>query len=112
MGLVQAREPHLFNRFEHLLAGLFLFYGFYLLKFAHLFPIKFIFPWMGSFFIFLLVNLAMVIHEIVELFLDKAFKVKLLIGPGIYDTNIDLLMTFLGGLIAFLVQVYFTGAPV
>ncbi len=100
LGLIQEKEKSLFNRFEHFLAGVVLFYGFLLIDFAQFFSIQFHSFKARYFFIFLLANLALVIHENVELILDRIFKIKLFVGPGIYDTNVDLLMTFLGSLLA------------
>lgn len=106
LGLIQGREITLYNRLEHFIIGVALFYLAFLLKGARFFPVKFNSLWAKGFFVFLLSNLASIIHENFELFFDKAFQTQLFIGPGVYDANIDLWMTFLGTLFAFSLQTW------
>lgn len=98
LGLIQKREIELYNRFEHFIGGVALFFGLYLIGIGKLLPISYKFAWFESVVVMLIVNWLSVVHEIVELLIDKAMKRKYLIGPGVYDTNEDLLMTWLGSL--------------
>lgn len=102
LGLVQDREVTIYNRFEHMMTGLLAFYGLYLTHASSYFPVTFLAPWMSSLFIVLIVNMISVAQEIVELIVDLAVGKKYMIGPGVRDTNWDLLCTFLGSLAGFL----------
>lgn len=98
LGLIQKREIGLYNRFEHFVGGLVIFLGLYLLGVGRLFPVNYQVVWFESVMVMLIVNWLSVVHEIIEMLIDKAMKRKYLVGPGVYDTNEDLLMTWLGSL--------------
>lgn len=98
LGLIQKREIGLFNRFEHFAGGLAIFIGLYLLGVGKLLSVNYQFPWVEPVLIMMVVNLLSVVHEIFEMLIDKIMKRKYLVGPGVYDTTQDLLMTLLGSL--------------
>jgi hypothetical protein len=106
LGYIQNKEISWFNRFEHMAGGLIVFMAIYILKPIEMLPMTVTALWLEVFFYLLLTNLLSVLHEIVELFLDRVLGKKYLIGPGVEDTNIDLLMTLSGAVIGFLAIIF------
>lgn len=100
--LIQKREILFYNRFEHFMTGLIVFYLLRLLQLVEYFPIDFHESWASAFFVLLLVGLISIFVEIGELVIDLIFQKKYMIGPGLKDTNWDVTMTFLGSLAGFL----------
>ncbi len=103
LGFVQKKEKALYNRFEHFATGFLLFYGLELTGFVTIFPIIFQHPSAVAFFILLTVNLVSVGIEMGELLVDIAMRRNYMIGPGVHDTNWDLLLTFLGSVMGYLI---------
>ncbi len=100
MGLAQ--NVSLYNKFEHTYAGFVLSFGIFLLRLIDFLPLEYKTRWIYLAVIFLIANTLQVLHEVLELFIDK-FLNGVNIGRG-WDTNIDLCMTMTGTVIAFLAQ--------
>jgi hypothetical protein len=88
--LIQAREISAVNRLEHFLGGVVLFYVPFLLQISRGLKIKARSQVAELFIVVLIAVFLLVLHEIFELFLDLLLGYPYLIGPIVFDTNLDL----------------------
>jgi len=103
-GLIQEGEISSVNRLEHFLGGLAIFYYLYLLQSHRSLGILFANRAAELFVIALFANFLNTIHEILELFFDLWVGCAYLIGPSVFDTNLDLLATGIGIFAGFSIQ--------
>lgn len=85
------------------MAGAILYYSALLVDISGLLGISYSSRLSLGLIIIAFVNLGSVIFEVSELFIDKAKGKKYLVGPGVHDTNYDLLMLLLGSVLAMVV---------
>lgn len=103
LGLIQKKEIGLYNRLEHFFTGLLIFLALGLLGVNNLLAVEILSRWTEGFLVLLLVSFYSMGAEVVELFLDRIKGENYMIGPRVDDTNMDLLMTFLGSLMGWII---------
>lgn len=102
-GYIQQNEITMYNRFEHFMVGVILFYAATLGNIISFLDLQTVDKFTLGLIIVSLVNLISVMFEISELAIDKIKNKKYLVGPGVHDTSFDLLMILLGSILGMIV---------
>lgn len=104
LGLIQDDEMTAYNRFEHFVAGVLMYFFLASVGILNVFSITTGSEIIGGFVVVLFVNLLSVLFEIVELLIDRVRGKRYLIGPKAYDTNMDVAMVLIGSVVAMIGQ--------